>query len=117
MVGAILRFAVTVAAIPLCAQYMPGVHATDWMRAALIGAILGILYMVLRPLARLLLKVFNWLTLGLLYVAVDAWLVWTAIGMMDGAVTVDNFWWAVAMAFVVNAARTVIGALTGKLRD
>lgn len=117
MVGAILRFAVTVAAIPLCAQYMPGVHATDWMRAALIGAILGILYMVLRPLARLLLKVFNWLTLGLLYVAVDAWLVWTAVGMLGGAVVVDNFWWAVAVAVAVNVARTLIDALTGSLRE
>ena len=117
MFGAFLRFAVTVAAIPLCAQYMEGVHTTDWTKAALIGVILAVLYMILRPLVRLLLKVVNWLTLGLLYVAVDAWLVWTAIGMMNGAVTVDNFWWAVAMAFVVNAARTVIGALTGKLRD
>jgi uncharacterized membrane protein YvlD (DUF360 family) len=115
--GAILRFLVTVAAIPLCAQYFPGVHMTDWTKAVLIGAILGALYMVLRPLVRLLLKVINWFTLGLLYVAVDAWLVWTAIGMLDGAVTVDNYWWAVAIAAAVNVARTVVGALTGKLRD
>ena len=66
---------------------------------------------------RLLLKVVNWLTLGLLYVMVDAWLVWTAIGMLGGAVTVDNFWWTVAIAFVVNAARSIISALTGHLRD
>ena len=117
MVGAILRFAVTVAAIPFCAQYMAGVHAADWTKAALIGVILGVLYTVLRPLARMLLKVINWLTLGLLYVVVDAWLVWTAVGMLGGAVTVDNFWWAVAVALVVNAARTLIGALTGSLRD
>lgn len=117
MVGAILRFAVTVAAIPFCAQYMAGVHAADWTKAALIGVILAVLYTVLRPLARMLLKVINWLTLGLLYVVVDAWLVWTAVGMLGGAVTVDNFWWAVAVAMVVNAARTVIDALTGHLRD
>ena len=117
MIGAILRFIATVAAVPLCAQYLAGVHTTDWTKAALIGAILGILYIVLRPLMRLLLKVINWLTLGLLYVAVDAWLVWTAIGMLGGAVTVDNFWWTVAIAFVVNVARTIISALTGHLRD
>ncbi len=117
MFGAILRFAVTVAAIPLCAEYLPGVHMTDWTKALLIGAVLAVLYIILRPVARLLLKVFNWLTLGLLYVVVDAWLVWTAITMLGGAVTVDNYWWAVAIAFVVNAARTVVGALTGKLRE
>ena len=116
MFGAVLRFAVTVAALPFCAQYMAGVHAADWSKAAMIGAILGILYIVLRPLMRLLLKVINWLTLGLLYVVIDAWLVWTAVGMFGGAVVVDNFWWAIAVAFVVNVARTVIGVLTGSLR-
>lgn len=116
MFGATLRFIATVAAIPFCAQYMAGVHASDWTKAALIGAILGVLYIVLRPLMRLLLKVINWFTLGLLYVALDAWLVWTAVTMMGGAVVVDNFWWAVAVAFVVNAARTIISALTGSLR-
>lgn len=117
MFGAILRFAVTVAAIPLCAQYLPGVHMTDWSQAAVIGAILGVFYVVLRPLMRLLLKVINWLTLGLLYVAVDAWLVWTAASIMGGGVTFDNFWWSVAVALAVNVARTLIGALTGKLRE
>jgi uncharacterized membrane protein YvlD (DUF360 family) len=117
MFGALLRFAVTVAAIPLCAQYMAGVHATDWTQAAAIGAIIGVLYMILRPLMRLLLTVINWFTLGLLYVAVDAWLVWTGAGIMGGGVTFDNFWWALAVALVVNAARTIVGALTGKLRE
>ncbi|MCE5343040.1 MAG: phage holin family protein [Eubacteriales bacterium] len=117
MFGAILRFLVTAAAVPLCAQYLPGVHMTDWTQAVMIGAILGVFYIILRPLLRLLLKVINWLTLGLLYVVVDAWLVWTAAGMLGGAVTLDNYWWAIAVAFVVNVARTLVGALTGKLRD
>jgi putative membrane protein len=115
--GAILRFLVTVAAVPLCAQYLPGVHMTDWTHGVMIGAILGVFYIVLRPLVRLLLKVINWLTLGLLYVIVDAWLVWTAAGMLGNAVTMDNYWWALAVALAVNVARTLVGALTGKLRE
>lgn len=116
MVGAVLRFAVTVAAVPLCAEFMDGVHMASWTGGALIGAILAALYLVLRPVIRLLLKVINWLTLGLLYIAVDAWLVWTAVGMMNGTVTLDSFWWALAVAAVVNVARTIVGALTNSLR-
>ena len=116
MAGAILRFAVTVAAVPLCATYLPGVHMTNVADAMLIGAILGGLYLVLRPVLRLLLKVLSWLTLGLVNIAIDAWLVWTAATMMNGAVTFDNFWWAVAVAAAVGVARTVVGALTGSLR-
>ncbi len=111
MLAAVLRFLVTVAAVPLCAEYLPGVHRADWTQAALIGAILAALYLVLRPVARLLLKVFNWLTLGLLYVAVDAWLVWVAVSLLPGAMTLDDFWWAAAIALAVNLARAVIGLL------
>jgi uncharacterized membrane protein YvlD (DUF360 family) len=118
MFGGVMRFLVTVAAVPLCALYLPGVHMTnDWTQAVMIGAILAVLYLVFRPVIRLLLKVLNWLTLGLLYVMVDAWLVWSAAQMLGGAVTMDNFWWAVAVAFVVNVGRTLVGALTGKLRE
>lgn len=116
MLGAILRFAATVAAVPLCATYLPGVHMADVAGAMLIGAVLGGLYIVLRPLLRLLLKVVSWLTLGLINAVIDAWLVWTAAFMLNGAVTFDNFWWAVAVAVAVNVARTLIGALTGSLR-
>ena len=111
--SAILRFAVTVAAVPLCATYMEGVHMTDWTRAALIGVVLAVLYLVLRPVARLLLKVVSWLTLGLVNIVIDAFLVWTAAGFFDQAVTLDNFWWAVAVAATVNVARMLIDLLFG----
>ena len=42
MLGGVLRFAVTVAAVPLCAQYMQGVHTTDWTKAAMIGVVLAV---------------------------------------------------------------------------
>ena len=70
----------------------------------------------LRPLLRLLLKVVNFCTLGLLYVAVDAWLVWTAAALVENSVQFQNFWWALAVAAVVNAARMAIDALSGDVR-
>lgn len=112
MFGVFMRFAVTVAAIPLCATYYPGVHMQDLPAALLAGAVLGLLYALIRPVARLLLKVINFLTLGLLYVVLDTWLVWTATTMYPEAVTVDNFWWAVAIAGSVNVVRMVIDIVT-----
>jgi len=112
MFGVVLRFAVTVAAIPLCAAYYPGVHMENLQTALLVGVVLGVLYALIRPVARLLLKVINWLTLGLLYVLVDTWLVWTATGMDPEAVTVDNFWWAAAVAVSVNIVRMLVDGIT-----
>ena len=114
MLGAILRFAATVAAVPLCATYLPGVHMADVAGAMLIGAVLGGLYIVLRPVLRLLLKVVSWLTLGLINAVIDAWLVWTAAGYFAQGVQIESFWWALAVALVMNAARMLVDALSGR---
>lgn len=111
-----LRFLVTAAAVPLCAQLMDGVRAVDMSNAIVLGLLLAVVYTVLRPLLRLLLKVVNFCTLGLLYVAVDAWLVWTAAALVENSVQFQNFWWALAVAAVVNAARMAIDALSGDVR-
>ena len=60
----ILRFLVTAAAVPLCAQLMDGVRAVDMSNAIVLGLLLAVVYTVLRPLLRLLLKVVNFCTLG-----------------------------------------------------
>lgn len=116
MFGMVLRFLVTVAAIPLCGYFMDGVHVSNDMTAAMLGAVLGLIYLVLRPLTRLVLSVFNFCTLGLLYVVVDAWMVWTAAGFFTDGVELESFWWALAVAVVVNALRSVIDLFTGDLK-
>jgi len=112
MFSFVLRFAVTVAAIPLCATYYPGVHMQDLPAALLTGAVLGVLYALIRPVARLLLKIINFITLGLIYILIDTWLVWTATNMYPEAVSVDNFWWVVAIAVSINVARMLIDIVT-----
>lgn len=112
MFSVVLRFAVTVAAIPLCATYYPGVHMQDLQAALLTGAVLGIFYALIRPIARLLLKIINFLTLGLIYILIDTWMVWTATNMVPEAVSVDSFWWVVAIAASINIARMAIDVIT-----
>ena len=111
-----MRFIITVAAVPLCGYLMDGVNVTEYANAAVVGLILAVIFTVLRPVMRLILSVLNFCTLGLLYVAVDAWLVWTAAALVENSVQFQNFWWALAVAAVVNAARMVIDALSGDVR-
>ncbi len=116
MFGAIVRFLVTVAAVPLCAQFMDGVLVVDMTNAILVGLVLAVVYTVLRPVMRLILGVLNFCTLGLLYIALDAWLVWTAASFVQNSVRFESFWWAVAVAVVLNVARTLVDAMTGDIR-
>ena len=105
MFAAFVRFAVTVAAVPLCAEYLDGVKMLDLTNALVVGVILAAIYTVL-----------NFCTLGLLYIAVDAWLVWTAAGLVENSVVFDNYWWALAVAVIINVARTLVDAAGGDLK-
>lgn len=114
--AAVLRFLITAAAVPLCSRFMDGVVLLDMQNAIVLGLILAVLYTVLRPLVRLLLSVINFCTLGLLYVLVDAWLVQTAARLVPNSVAFESFWWALAVALVTNAARTLVDAARGDLK-
>ncbi len=116
MIPTIFRFAITVAAVPLCAEYMDGVLLVDMTNAIIVGVILAVIFTVLRPVMRLILSVINFCTLGLLYVAVDAWLVWTAAGLVENSVTFESFWWALAVAVIINVARTLVDAVCGDVK-
>ena len=116
MFGAIVRFLITAAALPVCARFMDGVIILDLHNALFVGAILAVIFTVLRPILRMLLSVINFCTMGLLYVAVDAWLVWTAAAYVENSVQFESFWWAVAAALALNAARTAVDILTGDTR-
>jgi len=94
-----MRFAITVAAIPLCAEYYPGVHMQALPSTA-------------PAISAQLLKIINFFTRGLLYVALDTWLVLTVANMYPEALAVDSFWWAIAIAGSVNIARMLIDILT-----
>ena len=74
MLATLLRFGITVAAIPLCARFMDGVHMINQDNALVLGLVLAILYTLLRPFLRFVLKLPNFFTLGLVYIVLDAML-------------------------------------------
>ena len=108
------KFLACVGAVPLCVYVLfPGhITAPDYTYAIVAGAVLGFIYITLRPVMKLLLGIFNLFTLGLLYVFLDAWLVQLCSWVIpDNAFQVENFWWALATALVVNVARGVFGKM------
>lgn len=111
MTRTIFQMIATIAAVPLCAHYLQGVQVVDMRYALIAGTVLSLIYLVLRPLVKLVTKVFSFLTLGLLSVVIDAWMVNLCALLTEGAFSVDSFWWACAVALVVNALRFVVGLL------
>ncbi len=117
MLATLLRFGITVAAIPLCARFMDGVHILNSDNAILLGVVLAILYTLLRPFLRFVLKLPNFCTLGLVYVLLDAMLVNWVPNIVRNSVRIDSFWWALAVSLAVNALRLLVDVFFDKDRE
>ena len=100
------------AAVVLVAEFdlYSGVHSPDIITSAMVGALLGAVYAVLRPIVRIVTAPFALLSLGLLYIAVDALLLWAAAAYFEGY-TFDSFVWVLAASVTVNVVRHVFRAL------
>lgn len=107
----LFKILVTVAALPLCVHYLPGVWASDMTYAALAGGVLAGIYLVFRPVVKLLTKALTFLTLGALSLIIDAWLIELCALLMQGRFRVDSFLWALLVALIVNLLRLLIGIL------
>ena len=117
MLATLLRFGATVAAIFLCDRFMDGVHILDPNNAILLGVVLAILYTLLRPFLRFVLKLPNFCTLGLVYVLLDAMLVNWVPKIVRNSVEIDSFWWALAVSLAVNALRLLVDMFFDKDRE
>ena len=110
MKGIAFRFAGCVIAMPVAAWLLPGVHTANAEAAWVAGVLLGGIYLVLRPIAKLLLTPLNCLSFGILGFLVDAAFVLLAAEGMTGF-RVDGFLWALATSLIVSALREALGHL------
>lgn len=115
MMGVLFRFVGTMVAVPLAALMLPGVHAASNEVAWLAGVLLGLIYLILRPLIKLLLTPFNCLTFGVIGFLLDAGLVQLVTRFLRGF-TVDSFWWGLAVALFVFLLREALGKVAPSRR-
>jgi putative membrane protein len=88
------------------AYVLPGIHATNISAALILGAALGFVYMLLRPLIKLVTLPFAILSLGLLYVLVDAGILWL-VAQAFGGYEIASFGWAIVASVLINLLRKV----------
>ena len=88
----IAEMAATIAVVPLCATYLPGIHCANVEFGVVTGLALAILYLLLRPIARALTGLIGCLTFGLTNILVDAGLVLLCANVMKEGFRVDWPW-------------------------
>ncbi|MDO4483483.1 MAG: phage holin family protein [Clostridia bacterium] len=107
----ILQAIGTVGAIVLCERYLDGIRAASLTYAIIAGLLVAAVYLLLRPLARVLTKPLGCLTFGLFGTVVDAALIMLISRVMGNLFMVDSIVWAAAAAVTVNVIRGILKLL------
>lgn len=103
-----VTFMCCVLAMTTCPYLLPGIHAADVTSAVAAGTLLGLAYLIIRPIMRILTLPIGCLTLGLFNLVIDVGLIWLCGEMIDGF-QVTTILDALFSALLVNAACAIVG--------
>ncbi len=99
-------------AVYVGALLLRGVEVQDFLRAVIIGLVLGFLNWSLGGVLDFLTIPLNWITLGLFAFVVDAVVLMVTDYFMKG-LKIENFWWALALAVIVSVVNSVGHSVLG----
>lgn len=111
MISLAFRFITGTLAFPLADYLLYGLWCRSLESALLAGACLMTLYLLVRPLARLVLFAFNVLSLGLIGIVIDSMLILVIVRLFPGEVQVKSIEWAALAALMINLVRAISGRL------
>ena len=94
-------------AIWLGARYLEGIKVTDFTRALITGAVVALLNATLGRLLNFIPNPLHYISLGLFGLLVNTLMLMLADYFLKG-ISIKNFWYALALAFLVSAVNTVV---------
>lgn len=103
-----ITFLCCVLAMPTCAYLLPGITAAEPMQAVAAGTLLGLAYLVIRPVMRILTLPIGCLTLGLFNTAIDVGLIWGCGQLIEGF-QVEGVMAAFLASLLVNSVCAITG--------
>lgn len=116
MLSFLIRFVLGAFSLPLADYLLAGFWCYSHETAIAAGAMLMLAYALIRPLLRLLLGIFNILTLGLLYVFIDVGLLYFITLMFPGYIRYESFLWLFFASLIVNIVRGLADLIFKKRR-
>lgn len=111
----ILRWLLAACALLLVAYLYDGVQVRSFPSALIAAAVIGLFYMVLRPVLVLLTLPVTLITLGLFLFVINALLFWAAASVLDGF-QVRGFGAALLGSLIYSALMIVVDAALSRLR-
>ena len=97
----IIVFVCCVLAMPTCVKLLDGFHAADMKSAVVMGVVLGIVHVVVRPILKIVSLPIGCLTLGLIQPVIDMGLIYACDRFVEGFEVVSAFH-ALLAVFLIN---------------
>lgn len=117
MLGWIVRWLIIAGSVAIAAWLVPGIRVEDgrgWSAVLIMGAVLAVVNMLVRPALAFLSCALIFLTLGLFLLVINAltfWLsAWVADDLFNAGFEVDGFWPAFFGAIIVSLVSWVLTA-------
>ena len=108
----IIKLLLTAVAVVISAYLLPGVHVDDFLTAIIIGAVLAVLNVTVKPLLIIFTIPATLFSLGLFLLVINAVIILIADWVVPGF-EVDGFWWALAFSLILWLVNTVMQDLGG----
>ena len=106
----ILKILVTVFALLLVANYVPGIEVVSFYTALIVAVLLGVINLIVKPILFILTLPINIITFGLFTFVINALLFWFVATFVDGF-SVDGFVPAFLGALVIAAFGSIANRL------
>ena len=117
----IIRWLVTAIAVGAAVWLVPGIEvlgAEAWVAVALVGLILSLINISIKPIAQALSLPITCLTLGIFYLVVNTLMLyiaaWLANGIFQVGLVIDSFGSAFVASIVISIVSALVNALVGK---
>jgi putative membrane protein len=111
----LLRWLLAACALLLVAYLYSGVQVRSFPSALIAAAVIGVFYLILRPVLILLTLPVTVVTFGLFLFVINALLFWAAASVLDGF-QVNGFWAALLGSLIYSVIMIVVDVALRRLR-
>ena len=112
----IVRLLITALAVIISSYLLPGVRVDSFLTAVIIGAVLALLNVTLKPILIILTIPATIVTLGLFLLVINALMILVADALVSGFY-VDGFWWALGFSLILWGVNSLLKDISGTSKE
>jgi len=112
----LIRLLITALAVIISSYLLPGVEVDSFLTAVIIGAVLALLNVTLKPILIILTIPVTIVTMGLFLLVINAIMILVADAFVTGFY-VEGFWWALAFSLILWVVNSLLKDISGTRKE